>query len=210
MRVSGIVAALLAVVAVAAWLGRPAPAGAAPSRIVVPKAIIHVDDGDTVRLDWPDKDPEEIRILGIDTPEVLHLEHDLPFPQPFGEAAGGFLRGCLAASNRVELLRSGTKDRYGRTLGYLFVNGMNYSPLVIRARLAYGPNPRYGDNGLPAPYKACVEAAEAAGTPPFEPPWQFRKRMREVSKRMKAEGTYPRGPGGEVAPAPPEGDDGRK
>ena len=162
-----------------------------PQRVVVPKAIIHYDDGDTIRIDWPGKDAEEIRILGIDTPEVLHLEHDLPYPQPFGQEAAGFLRGCIAAADRVEVLRSGTKDKYGRTLGYLYVNGKNYSPLVISARLAYGPNPRFGDNGLPKQYQACLDAAKTAGPPPFEPPWQYRRRMREVAAHMKKEGTYP-------------------
>lgn len=161
-------------------------------RVAVPRDIVHVDDGDTVRLDWPGKASEEVRILGIDTPEVLHLDHDLPFPQPFGDQATGFLQGCLAAATKVELLRAPTKDRYGRTLGYLYVNDRNYSTLVIAARLAYGPNPRFGDNGFPAQMKACTEAAAKAGPPPFEPPWQYRRRMREVTKFMKANGTYPR------------------
>ena len=168
-----------------------------PERVVLPSAILHVDDGDTIRIDWPGKDAEEIRILGIDTPEVLHLDHNLPFPQPFGDKATGFLQGCLAASTRVELLRSGNKDKYGRTLGYIYVNGKNYSELVIAARLAYGPSPRFGDNGLPQQFKACLEAAKKAGTPPFEPPWQYRKRKREVTKQMKADGTYPKGPSDE-------------
>lgn len=194
-RRARIVIPLLLVLGLAAWLARPGAVGAGePARVVVPKAIIHVDDGDTVRIDWPGKDAEEIRILGIDTPEVLHLDHDLPFPQPFGGEATGFLRGCLAAADKVTLLRSGNQDRYGRTLGYLYVGGKNYSPLVIGARLAYGPNPHYGDNGLPTQHAACLEAAKRAGPPPFEPPWQFRKRMRDVAKYMKANGTYPRGP----------------
>jgi len=183
---------LTALLALAVGVALHAPARAADSaRVAVPKAIIHFDDGDTVRLDWPGKDAEEVRILGIDTPEVLHLDHDLPFPQPFGDEATGFLRGCIATANKIELLRSGEKDKYGRTLGYLFVNGRNYSTLVISARLAYGPNPRFGDNGLPDENKACIAAAAKAGPPPFEQPWLYRKRMRAVSKFMKAEGTYP-------------------
>ncbi len=161
------------------------------ARVAVAKSHIHFDDGDSIRIRWPGKDAEDIRILGIDTPEVLHLDHNLPYPQPFGEAAGGFLRGCIAASDKIELLRSGEKDKYGRTLGYLYVDGKNYSVLVIQARLAYGPNPRFGDNGLPEQNKACIEAAKTAGPPPFEQPWLYRKRMRAVSEHMKKAGTYP-------------------
>lgn len=198
---------LLLLLAAGAYLwsaSTPDATAGEPERVVVPKAIIHFDDGDTIRIDWPGKEAEEIRILGIDTPEVLHLDHDLPYPQPFGDEAAGFLRGCIAAADRVEVLRSGTKDKYGRTLGYVYVNGKNYSPLVIAARLAYGPSPRFGDNGLPKQHKACMDAAEKAGPPPFEPPWQYRRRMRAVSEHMKKQGTYPSCPP-KAAPAKPEG-----
>lgn len=163
-------------------------------RAHVPKALIRYDDGDTITILWPGKDAETVRILGIDTPEVLHLEHDIPYPQAFGYEAAGFLRGCIAACDRVELLRADGKDRYGRTLAYVLVDGKNYSVLVIAARLAYGPNPKYGDNGLPKEYAACIAAVKTAGPPAFEKPWLYRQRMRKVSAFMKKQGSYPHGP----------------
>lgn len=162
-------------------------------RVAVPRHLIRFDDGDSITIRWPQGD-EVVRILGIDTPEVLHLEHDIPYAQPFGYTAAGFLRGCLAVASRVELLRSGQSDRYDRTLGYLFVNGQNYSVLAIRARLAVGPSGRFGDNGLPREYAACRAAAAAAGPVPFEEPHLYRKRMRALSKYMKKDGSYPAGP----------------
>ena len=129
--------------------------------------LIRFDDGDSIDIDWP-KGVEHVRILGIDTPEVQHLDHDLPYPQPFGTEAAGFLRGCLAVAKKVELLRSGKKDRYERTLGYVFVNGRNYSVLVIEARLAYGPSDRFGDNGLPEEFASCKAAAARAGPVAFD------------------------------------------
>jgi micrococcal nuclease len=190
--------ALLAasLVAAVAWNLVPLPAARAggAERVVVPPAAIRFDDGDSIAIRWgPDKE-EQVRILGIDTPEVLHIEHDIPVPQPFGREAAGFLRGCLAVAEKVELLRSGKTDRYGRTLGYLFVNGRNYSVLAIEARLAVGPSGRFGDNGLPAEYAACRAAAEAAGPVPFEAPHLYRKRMRELSAFLKKTGAYPSGP----------------
>ncbi len=167
------------------------------SRVAIPKKLIRFDDGDTIDIRWS-KGVETVRILGIDTPEVQHFEHDLPYAQPFGYQAAGFLRGAVAASDKVELLRSGEKDRYGRTLAHVLLDGKNYSVLVIRARLAEGPNPKFGDNGMPEEHAACLAAAAAAGPVPFEAPWRYRKRMREVSAWMKANGSYPR-VGGDTA-----------
>ncbi len=160
-------------------------------RVAVPHKLIRFDDGDSIDIRWA-RGTESVRIIGIDTPEVQHLDHDLPYAQPFGYEAAAFLRGCVQAADKVELLRSGNTDKYGRTLGYLFIDGKNYSVLVIRARLAYGPNPRFGDNGLPEEHAACLAAAAAAGPVAFEEPWLFRKRMRAVAAWMKENGTYPR------------------
>ncbi len=195
-RLRTLFSVLLALAAVAyavAACAEPDAKTGKKERVVVAKNLIHYDDGDTIEIHWP-KGSETIRVLGIDTPEVMHLEHNLPFAQPFGYEAAGFLRGAIAATQKVELLRSGQKDRYGRTLGYLLLDGVNYSVLVIRARLAEGPNPRYGDNGLPEEYAACQAAAATAGPVPFEAPWLYRKRMRAVTKWMKAHGTYPKVP----------------
>ena len=92
---------------------------------------------------------ETVRILGIDTPETRHLEHNLPYAQSFGPEARGFAQGAFAAATQVELLRASTLDPYGRSLGYLFLNGRNYSVLVVQARLSAETVTFYGDNGLP-------------------------------------------------------------
>jgi len=157
-------------------------------RVPVDPARVQVDDGDTVVIRWSRDDLETVRILGIDTPETRHLEHDLPYAQPFGPEARGFAQGALAAATQVELLRSSTLDPYGRTLGYLFLNGRNYSVLVVQARLAVETVSFYGDNGLPKEAAEVLAAAKAAGPLPFEPPHLFRTRMRELSKWMKERG----------------------
>lgn len=77
-------------------------------------------------------------------------------------------------------------DPYGRTLGYLIVNGKNYSVLILRARLAEQSVTHYGDNGLPQQAAEVLAAAKAAGPLPFEPPYVFRKRMRILSESQKA------------------------
>ena len=186
---------LLLVAVLAVTFGGPAapPVSAEPAKpVVVPKDAIRFDDGDTIEVHWADADaPEVVRILGIDAPEVVHLAHDIPFTQPFGEAATGFLRGALAVADEVTLLRAAEKDPYGRTLGYVFLDGKNYSVLVIEARLAVETVTHFGDNGLPEPAADCVAAAKRAGTVAFEAPHRYRRRMRDVAKQMRAEGTYP-------------------
>jgi len=140
-------------------------------RVPVDPTRIQVDDGDTVVVRWTKDDLETVRILGIDTPE-----------------ARAFGRGAFATATQVELLRSRTVDQYGRTLGYLFLNGRNYSVLVVQARLAAESVTFYGDNGLPREAAEVLAAAKSAGPLPFEPPHAFRGRMREVSKWMQEKG----------------------
>lgn len=161
------------------------------TRVVVDPVLLGVDDGDTMLVRWPSGDVETVRVLGIDAPETRHPEHDLPYEQPFGEEARAFALGAFAATGRVELLRAATLDPYGRTLGYFFLDGENYSVLIVRARLAEETISRYGDNGLSREASEVSAAARSAGPLPFESPGAFRARMREVSQWMKSRGVYP-------------------
>jgi len=158
------------------------------TRVPVDPARVLVDDGDTVVIRWSRDDRETVRVLGIDTPETRHLEHDIPYAQAFGPEARAFAQGAFATATTVELLRARTLDPYGRTLGYLFLNGRNYSVLVVRARLAAESVTFYGDNGLPKEANEVLAAAKSTGPLPFEPPHVFRSRMRDVSKWMKEAG----------------------
>ncbi len=167
---------------------QPRPHG---QRVRVDPGLISVDDGDTVMIKWSSGDVETVRILGIDTPETRHLEHNIPFDQPFGSEARAFARGAFAAATEVELLRSATLDPYDRTLGYVIINGRNYSLLVIKAGLSAETVSYYGDNGLPTEAAAVVAAAKAAGPTAFEPPHQYRTRMRAVTEALKQQGQYP-------------------
>ena len=164
---------------------QPRPVG---TRVPVDPARLLVDDGDTVVIRWSKDDLETVRILGIDTPETRHLEHNLPYPQDFGPEARAFAQGAFSVATQIELLRSSTLDPYGRTLGYVFLNGRNYSVLVVQARLAAESVTHYGDNGLPREAAEVLAAAKVAGPVPFEPPFQFRARMRDVTKWMQEKG----------------------
>ena len=192
----GLVSPTLGVAQVTQAPGAAAEARSAPkpqarpvgTRVPVDPARVLVDDGDTVVVRWSKDDLETVRILGIDTPETRHLEHNLPYPQDFGPEARAFAQGAFSVASQIELLRSSTLDPYGRTLGYLFLSGRNYSVLAVQARLAAESVTHYGDNGLPKEAADVLAAAKAAGPVPFEPPFQFRARMRDVTKWMQEKG----------------------
>jgi micrococcal nuclease len=160
--------------------------------VAVASGLLQVDDGDTVVIRWGGQQGDEIvRILGIDSPETRHVEHNLPYAQPFGEEARAFALGAFAAAGRVELRRAATLDPFGRTLGYLFIDGRNYSTLIVRARLAAESITQFGDNGFPSEAAEVLAAAKLQGPLPFEPPHLFRARMRELSTWLKTRGAYP-------------------
>ena len=168
---------------------QPRPHG---ERVKVDPTAVTVEDGDGIVIRWVGQDPEIIRILGIDTPEVRRLEHNLPYDQPFGPEARAFARGAFAAATEVELLRSPTLDPYGRTLAYVFINGRNYSVLAIKAGYTTETVGFYGDNGLPRESAEVLAAAKSAPPLPFEPPHQYRARMRTLTESLKSRGLYPR------------------
>jgi micrococcal nuclease len=162
-------------------------------RLKVDPTAITVEDGDTVIIRWgKDKaDDEVVRILGIDTPEQRRLEHNLPFDQAFGPESTAFAQGAFAAATDVELLRCPTLDPYDRTLAYLFINGRNFSVMVIKAGYSGETVTHYGDNGLPKESAEVLAAAKDASPLPFEPPHQYRARMRTLTEWLKQHGKYP-------------------
>lgn len=156
-------------------------------KVTVALEYIDVSDGDTVNINWPDEEKERIRILGIDTPEVAHPHYGQYQGQPFGSEAAAFAAGAFAAASKVELLRAAETDHYGRTLGYLFINGRNYSVMVIQARYSAETVTHYGDNGFPEVAEEVLAASREVGPVPFEAPYKFRRRMRELEDWQEKE-----------------------
>lgn len=164
---------------------QPRPSG---SRVAVDPARVEVGDGDTVVIRWDGDDRERVRILGIDTPETDFPGHGVSLDQSFGKQAEAFAKGAFAAATEIEVLRAAETDPYGRTLGYVFLNGRNYSVLAVAAGYAAETVTHYGDNGFPAEAEAVLQAAREAGPVPFEPPHEFRRRLRELNEWRKARG----------------------
>jgi micrococcal nuclease len=98
----------------------PAPDAAAPPHDRQPLRVSRVIDGDTVVMTTG----ERVRYLMIDTPE-------LRYQQCYADEATEFNRG-LVEGREVELtLDLEHKDRFGRTLAYVFVDGREVNTLLV-------------------------------------------------------------------------------
>ena len=86
---------------------------------------IFVVDGDTIKGNVDSK-RITIRLVEIDAPEM---------DQPFGVESKRFLKK-LIENKKVTLISEG-KDRYGRTLGELFVNKDNLNETMVKSGFAW-------------------------------------------------------------------------
>ena len=99
---------------------------AQPAAALVTVTIHSCYDGDTCRT----TDGERIRLACIDTPELRGKR-----AQPErARAARDHLRAMVAGKPLG--LRRITKDRYGRTVGELFVDGLNVQQAMVASRHA--------------------------------------------------------------------------
>ena len=113
--------------------GRKAPVGdpnrggavAAPARALVTRAV----DGDTIEVRLPDGSEEDVRYIGVDTPESVHPDEP---PQCFGHRASALNRR-LVEGRSVELrFDAERRDRYGRLLAYVRRGGLFVNAELVR------------------------------------------------------------------------------
>jgi micrococcal nuclease len=161
------------VLAAAAWAGGTArrPAAPAPADAGVPAgadraAVVHVIDGDTVRVRvgaaGAGLPPGEhrVRLLGIDTPE---LDGGTAAPACGAIEATAFLTSLLDRGEVWLLADREDRDRFDRPLRYLWTDdGTFVNRAIIRAghghAVAYEPNVRYAEV-----LRAAESRARAAG-----------------------------------------------
>lgn len=131
--------ALLAVAAgVGWWSGDRAPA-------TYDARVVHVVDGDTIAVAMRNGRRETVRILGVDTPETVKPGTPV---QCFGPEASSYTKRRLSGrAVRLEL-DDETRDRYGRLLAYVIVDGRRFDDELLRlgyARLlVIAPNDAHG------------------------------------------------------------------
>ena len=90
--------------------------------------VVGVSDGDTITVLTPAKESVKVRLYGIDAPESK---------QAFGARAKQELSGLVfGKAVRVEVV---DKDRYGRTVGRVFVGDVDVNLEMVRRGFAVIP-----------------------------------------------------------------------
>ncbi|OME59808.1 MULTISPECIES: thermonuclease family protein [Paenibacillus] len=109
--------------------------------------VTRVVDGDTMKLTIGGK-KETIRLLLVDTPESVNP--NIPEPQPFSLEASDFAKKMLTDKDVQIELDVSERDKYGRLLCYLYIDGKMFNEILLEqgyARVAYvfAPNTKYVD-----------------------------------------------------------------
>lgn len=91
---------------------------AGPGAVDGNASVVHLSDGDTLTVRFPDGGEEKIRLIGIDTPETKRPNTPI---QCFGPEASRFLAAIAPVGTAVRVERDvEERDRYGRLLGYVY------------------------------------------------------------------------------------------
>lgn len=94
--------------------------------------VVEVLDGDTIRVARGD-DTDTVRLLGIDTPETHHPTKPV---ECFGPEAASYTEAHLQGRS-VELEADiEERDRYGRRLAYVIVDGERFNDDLVRRGFA--------------------------------------------------------------------------
>ncbi len=97
--------------------------------------VERVIDGDTVRVRVGGK-TRTVRLIGVDTPETKHPSKAVEY---FGREASAFTKAHLEGKT-VRLAKDSigdTRDRYGRLLRYVYLDGDNFNARLIREGYAH-------------------------------------------------------------------------
>ena len=126
--------------------------------------VVGVLDGDTIDVMNAGR-AERIRLQGIDCPEKS---------QPFGSRAKQFTSD-LVFGKTVEV-QSIEKDRYGRTIGWIFIEGHNVNEAILTAGYAWHYKRYSSDQNLAIAEIAAKEKKIGLWVDQNPiPPWDFRR-----------------------------------
>ncbi|MBO1081667.1 thermonuclease family protein [Roseomonas haemaphysalidis] len=132
--------------------------------------VVAIADGDTLTL-LVDRRQVKVRLAEIDTPEAR---------QPWGTRARQAL-GALAARQDARVVVMDV-DRYGRTVGRVYVNGVDVNAELVRGGHAWVYRQYLRDRSL-LPLEAEARAARCGlwSLPERDqvPPWAWRRQQRQ-------------------------------
>ncbi len=106
--------------------------------------VVRIVDGDTIEIRYANGTTDTVRLLGVDTPEV-HVPNT---PEEYegvpdteagetclraeGHDASAFTRRVLAGERVRLVVGNDRRDRYGRLLAFVFVDGTNFNYRLVR------------------------------------------------------------------------------
>jgi micrococcal nuclease len=115
--------------------------------------VTRVVDGDTIVIDYQGKH-EKVRFLCINTPESVHP--DAKQNIPMGKVASDYTKSRLTGEYIDLEFEGPIRDRYGRLLAYVFVDGDNFNLELVR----HGLSPYYAKYGFSKKYHEEFKNAE--------------------------------------------------
>lgn len=142
--------------------------------------VVGVTDGDTVTLLTTDNIQYKIRLAGIDAPEKK---------QDYGQASKEALSDC--AYDNIATIDGNKKDRYGRLVGKVIVNGVDCNLRQIKLGLAwhykkYESEQEVDDRSTYAHEEYLAQKAMRGLWSVKDPvaPWDYRKQRKTQNKTM--------------------------
>jgi len=121
--------------------------------------VTRVVDGDTVKISPAVNGNDEVRLIGVDTPETKDPDCGV---QPYGSQASAFSQSQLGGQEVGLEFDVERTDRYGRLLAYVHKNGDMFNETLLQEGYAqvatFSPKGTYVDC-----FRAAQEEARAAG-----------------------------------------------
>ena len=117
--------------------------------------VVRVVDGDTFIIDYNGIE-ERVRLIGVDTPESVHPNEKKN--TEFGKTVSNYSKENLTNKEVQIEFDVSQRDKYGRLLCYVYIDGQMYNKLLLEEGLAkvatYPPNVKYVDEFVAIQKKA--------------------------------------------------------
>jgi micrococcal nuclease len=97
--------------------------------VTFPATVVHTVDGDTIDVRFDDGRVERVRVLGADTPETKDPRKPV---QCYGPEASAYTRHRLLGRRVTLETDAEVRDKYGRLLAYVYVDGKRYDDELLR------------------------------------------------------------------------------
>ncbi len=143
--------------------------------------VISIADGDTLTV-LVGKESIRIRLEGIDAPESK---------QAFGNKAKQHLQS-LVGTKEATVHPTG-KDKYGRTLGEVFVDGVSLNQKMVEDGFAWHYK-QYSTDAKLAKAESAAKSKKLGlwADPNPLAPWEFRKRQKQPADEVETQSTVPK------------------